>query len=212
MISRDMHSSSLTDQEITAREHDILGSPSRIAPLSIDELDEEARAMVIRLRESAGKKDHSQLPEVFGVMAKHPQLLPIWLEMGTALFQGVLSPRHRELAVLRVGWRCRAPYEWGQHVDIAKRIGLTDAEIERVIEGPSARAWSELEAAILFGVDELLEDQMISDATWNKLASFWSDQQLIEFLMMVGQYVATAYMQNSLRLRLHPGSRGLRHR
>jgi hypothetical protein len=29
---------------------------------------------------------------------------------------------------------------------------------------------------------------------------------------MVGQYVATAYIQNSLRIRLIPGNPGLKHR
>jgi hypothetical protein len=57
----------------------------------------------------------------------------------------------------RVGWRCRAPYEWGEHVDIAKRNGVTAVEVERVTAGAYAPGWTAHEMAILRGVDELIE-------------------------------------------------------
>jgi len=199
-------------EALAAREAEILGQPQRIAPLSIDEIDDDARALVISVRESVGLTDHSKLPEVFATMLRHPDLYRCQMEMGTQLFKGAIPPRERELAVLRVGWRCRAPYEWGQHVEIAKRYGVTPAEVERVTEGPESAGWSAFDTAILRGVDELIDDQMISDATWDRLASQWSDRQLIEFPSLVGQYVALAYSQNSLRLRLNPENRGMRHR
>jgi alkylhydroperoxidase family enzyme len=123
-----------------------------------------------------------------------------------------LSPRERELAVLRVGWLCRAPYEWSQHVDIAKRYGVTAEEIERATHGSSAPGWTEHEAAIVRGVEELLGDQSISDDTWNVLARTWTERQLLEFPTLVGYYVAIAYSQNSLRMRLNAGKKGLRER
>jgi alkylhydroperoxidase family enzyme len=135
------------------------------------------------------------------------------MEMGIQLLgNGVLSPRERELAVLRVGWLCRAPYEWSQHVDIAKRYGVTAEEIERATHGSSAPGWTEHEAAIVRGVEELLGDQSISDDTWNVLARTWTERQLLEFPTLVGYYVAIAYSQNSLRMRLNAGKKGLRER
>jgi 4-carboxymuconolactone decarboxylase len=202
----------LGEADIQAREADILGSPPRIAPLSVDQLDDDARAMAIKLRESAGKTDHSSIPDIFGTMMKHPPLYWCQMALGTMLFNGTIPKLERELAILLVGWLCRAPYEWGQHVEIAKRYGMAADVIERVTQGSSAAGWSEHEAAILRGVEELLQNQMITDATWDTLARSWSEQQLIEFPSMVGQYVATAYSQNSLRMRLNPENRGLRHR
>jgi 4-carboxymuconolactone decarboxylase len=61
-------------------------------------------------------------------------------------------------------------------------------------------------------VEELLGNQMISDATWEALAQSWTERQLIEFPMMVGQYFATALQQNSLRVRLADENLGLRQR
>ena len=145
-------------------------------------------------------------------MVKHPVIFRCALEMGTAIFKGLLPVRERELAVLRIGWVTRSPYEWGEHVDIGKRYGITAAEIERVIEGSAAPGWSEHDAAILRGVEELLSDHMVSDATWAALAKKWSEPQLIEYVTMVGQYVTTGFVQNSLRMRLAADNPGLTYR
>jgi alkylhydroperoxidase family enzyme len=191
----------------------VLGKPQRIEPLKQEDFDDEARALVITIRESLGISEHSVLPEAFGTMLKHPGLYRCQMEMGIQLLgKGVLSPRERELAIMRVGWLCRAPYEWTQHVDIAKRYGVTTEEVERVTRGSSAPGWTPHEAAILKGVEELLGDQMIADDTWNVLARSWTERQLLEFPTLVGQYVAIAYSQNALRMRLNPGKQGLRNR
>ncbi len=199
--------------DIDAREAQVLGPPQRIAPLAPEDLDEDARALVIAIRASAGADPRESIPPVFATMLKHPGLYRCTMEIGIQLLgKGELNPQERELAVLRVAWLCRAPYEWGQHVEIAKRVGVTAETIERVTQGSSAAGWSEHEAAIVRGVEELLGDQMISDDTWNVLSRTWTERQLLEFPTLVGQYVSVAYSQNALRIRLNPGNRGLRHR
>jgi alkylhydroperoxidase family enzyme len=197
---------------IAAREAEVTGKPQRIEPLQPEEVSGAARELIDRVRASAGAAAATEIPEYFRTMVKHPEIFRCQLELGTVIFKGRLSPRERELAVLRVGWLLRAPYEWGEHVDIAKRYGVSAEEVARVTQGSSAPGWSEHDAAILKGVEELLSEQMISDATWATLARSWDEAQLIEFPMMVGQYVATAYVQNSLRMRLAPDNPGLTYR
>jgi alkylhydroperoxidase family enzyme len=201
------------DFDIEAREAQVLGKPQRIEPLEPEDFDDDARALVISVRESLGIKEHSVMPEAFATMLKHPALYRRQMDMGVQLLgKGELNPRERELAVLRVGWLCRAPYEWCQHVDIAKRYGVTAEEVERATRGSSAPGWTEHEAAIVRGVEELLGDQSISDDTWDVLARTWTERQLLEFLAVVGYYVSIAYSQNALRMRLMPGKKGLRER
>jgi 4-carboxymuconolactone decarboxylase len=198
--------------ELEAREAQILGKPQRIASLTQDKFDAEATALVINLRATLGLTTDDDMPAVFGLMLKHPGLFRCQMEMAAQLFQGAIPARERELAVLRVGWLCRAPYEWGEHVAQSRRLGISAEEIERVTHGSDAPGWTAHEAAILRGVEELLADQMIGDDTWSVLARSWSERQLIEFPTLIGQYVATAYSQNSLRVRLANGSRGLTER
>jgi 4-carboxymuconolactone decarboxylase len=199
-------------EAIAAREAEITGKPQRVDPLTPDDLSGDAKDLVTRIRAAIGLAPGADIPEYCLTMVKHPEIFRCQMEMGAAIFKGALSPRERELAVLRVAWLMRAPYEWGEHVDIGQRYGVAKAEIEQVIEGSSAPGWSEHDRALLRGVEELISEQSISDATWATLAKSWNDQQLIEFPMMVGQYVATALVQNSLRMRLMPGNPGLTYR
>ncbi len=155
----------------------------------------------------------SQLPEIVRTMLRHPDLFALHTDVGLELLaRGALSLRDRELAVLRIAWLCQAPYEWGEHVMVGKRFGLTGEDIARVIDGPDADGWDEHESAVLRAVDELHGDAMISDATWSTLAKRFDERQLIELPIIVGQYQTVAYYQNSLRLRLHTGNSGLKAR
>lgn len=195
--------------DIAEREAHVVGDGPRIAPLPREALDEDAVELVRAVRAGAGVFEMAEVPEYMRTMIRHPEIFRCQMEMGTALFNGRIPPREREIAVLRIGWLCRAPYEWGQHVEIARRVGLTGEHIERARIGSNAPGWTRHEAAIIRGVEELIEDKALSDGTWNTLAETWDEAQLIEFPMMVGQYVATAFVQNTLRIRLEPENPGL---
>jgi alkylhydroperoxidase family enzyme len=201
-----------SDAAVAARQAEITAKPQRIGEVAPETLDGEALALIERIRGSAGGARQDAIPGYFLTMVKHPAIFRCQLEMGTAVFKGQLPARERELAVLRVGWLCRAPYEWGEHVDIGRRCGVTSEEATRIIAGSAATGWSAHDRAILRGVEELLENQIITDDTWATLAQSWNEPQLIEFVIMVGQYVATAFVQNSLRIRLASDNPGLTHR
>lgn len=196
------------------RQAQVVGDGPRIAALTGDAVDVSALDMVNAVRAGAGAQSVTpdKIPDYMRTMMKHPELFARQMEMGTTLFEGLIPKRERELAILRIGWLCRAPYEWGQHVDIAKRFGVSAEEVERVTRGSTDPDWTSHDAAILRGVEELIGDQAITSETWDRLARTWNEAQMIEFPMMVGQYVATAYVQNSLRIMLTPDNPGLSHR
>ena len=165
-----------------------LSSP-RLGPLSDAELDSETRE-----RFGGGP-----ILNIFRTLAHHPKLLKRWLVFGNhVLARSTLSARDRELAILRTGWLCRAGYEWGQHVVIARKSGVTDAEIERVADGPDAAEWSDAERALLRAVDELRADAFIADATWAALSQHYDTQQILDLIFAVGQYQLVSMALNSL--------------
>lgn len=195
--------------DVAAREAHVIGSGPRIAAIPNDDIDAEAWDLVNKIRASTGAGQATIMPEYMRTVLKNRPIFERQMEMGTTIFLGAIPKRERELAVLRCGWLCRAPYEWGEHVNIGKRIGLSAEEIERVTLGSSAPGWSEHDAAILRAVEEMIGDQAMSDKTWATLAKTWDEAQMIEFPMMVGQYVATAFVQNSIRIPLQDGNEGL---
>ena len=196
---------------LAERTAQVVGEGPKIAAHADSEMASETRAIVDKIRLSAGAGTAAEVPEFMRTMVKHPELFRAQMEMGTVLFKGLIAPRERELAVLRIGWLAGAPYEWGEHVKISQRYGVSREEIARVQQGSSAPGWSEHDAAILRGVEELMSDYAVSDATWDILAKTWDEAQLLEYPAMVGQYVVTAFVQNSIRSRLAPENPGLSH-
>ncbi|MDQ1476932.1 MAG: hypothetical protein QOE62_2161, partial [Actinomycetota bacterium] len=138
---------------------------------------------------------------IFATFAHHPKLMKRWLVFGNhVLAKSTLPARDRELVVLRTGWNCRAPYEWGQHVVIARSIGITDDEITRVSVGPDADGWSEQEAMLLRAADELHNDQTLTDATYAALATRYDVQNLLDLVFTVGQYHLVSMALNAFRV------------
>lgn len=195
--------------KIAARHAQTVGQGPKIAALDDSEMSGEAREIVDGVRASAGAGPAGIMPEYMRMLAKHPGLFRAQMDTGKLFFNGLISPRERELAVLRIGWLAGAPYEWGEHVKISQRYGVTSEEIERAIIGSTAPGWSEHDAAILRGVEELIGDFAISGETWDILAKSWDEAQMLEFPSMVGQYVAIAFIQNSVRAALAPENSGL---
>ena len=198
--------------QIAAREAQVVGAGPRIAALEDSEMSGEAREIVDAVRASAGAGPAAEVPDYMRTIAKHPGLFRSQMDTGKLFFNGLIPARERELAVLRIGWLAGAPYEWGEHVKIAQRYGVSPEEIERAIAGSSAPGWTAHEAAILRGVEELIADFAIGGETWDVLAQSWDEAQMLEFPAMVGQYVAIAFIQNSIRTRLAPENPGLSHR
>ena len=175
----------------------------RIAPLPRDQWDPEVQE-ILQATQMGGR-----VLNIFQTLARHPKLLKRWLVFGNhVLVKSTLSPRERELLILRTGWNCRAEYEWGQHAAIARQIGLTDAEIERVTRGPDAPGWDPFEATLLRAADELHRDSRIGDATWSALGARYSTQQLMDLVFTVGQYTLVSMALNSLGVQLDEGIAG----
>lgn len=197
----------------TAQRHgQVLADGPRIEAIPNDQIDAQSWDLVNTLRAAAGAPPTDEMPAFMRLMVKHPPLFHRQMEMGNVLFNGRISPREREIAVLRISWLAGAAFEWGEHVEIGKRVGLSPEEIERITAGSSAAGWNAHDAAILRAVEELLADFAISDATWATLAASWDEQQMIELPMMVGQYLTTAFILNSLHVQLGAGNKGLDHR
>lgn len=168
----------------------------RVAPLADEQIDPE-------IRERFGK---GPVLNIFRTLANHPALMKRWLVFGNhVLAKSTLPAREREIAILRIGWLCRAGYEWGQHVGIGKAAGLTDEEIARIAEGPDAAGWSSEDRALLRATDELHEDAFVSDATWAELSKNWNTQQLMDLVFTVGQYNLVSMALNTLGVQPEPG-------
>lgn len=138
-----------------------------------------------------------------GTLAQHPELTKAFNTFnGHVIYNTSLSPRQRELLVLRIGHLRQSEYEWKQHLVLAADAGITDDEVAAVQEGPDAVGWSATEAALVRAVDELLGGAEIADDTWATLAEELDTHQLMDVVFTVGAYdlIAMAFKTFGVQL------------
>jgi alkylhydroperoxidase family enzyme len=184
----------------------------RVEPLDPSEWDDDIQALYgpgAKLPGQTERRGDGRVLNIHATLARHPKLLKRWTVFGNhVLFKSTLPIREREILILRIGWLCRSEYEWGQHVEIGRRAGLSDEEIERIAEGPDAAGWSASDALLLRATDELHADAFISDETWKALSEHWDTQQLIDLVFAVGQYNLVSMALNTLGVQRDAGVPG----
>ncbi|MDQ2891484.1 MAG: carboxymuconolactone decarboxylase family protein [Pseudomonadota bacterium] len=170
----------------------------RIDPLDDDELDDEQREVL--------KPFGNRVLNIFRTLAHAPKALKRFNVWGGYILsdRNSLTPREREIAILRTGWLCGAGYEWTQHVILAREAGLSEGEIWAIGRGPKAPGWSSLDAAILTAADELVRDHFITDATWAALAPLGHKARM-DVVFTVGQYTQVSMFLNTFGVQLDLG-------
>ena len=178
-------------------------STPRIRPLEADEWSDAAKVSMKPFVEAGA--DHN----IFKTLTNHPDLMRRWLVFANhVLFKQSLEVRERELVILRIGYLCQAGYEWGQHVMVARRAGMTDDEIRSAKTGPSTPGLSERDRLLLQATDELHADAFITDKTWNALTAHLEQLQLMDLVFTVGQYNLVSMALNSFGVQLDEGLPG----
>lgn len=140
------------------------------------------------------------------VLAHNPKTLRAWIGFGSHILRGnLLTERLRELIVLRVGWNARSAYEWGQHAGLSLRLGIPQDDIDRICVGPEAPEWTALERAALRGVDQMMAKQAIEAEVYEVLAAHLSPAELIDYVMLVGEFILVSLTLNVFQIALDPG-------
>jgi alkylhydroperoxidase family enzyme len=146
-------------------------------------------------------------PNIFTTLGQHPRLFRAWLGYSARLMPfGSLPRRDAELVILRVAWQCRSAYDWNQHVALALRVGLTQAEVAGAADGPSASVFTARQRSLLAASDELLAGRALSDATWSAVQAALSDRQAIELCLLVGNYQGLASAVGGLGIQIEERS------
>ena len=131
-----------------------------------------------------------------------------WAYTGHFVNNYTIPRRDKELVILRTAWLSRGDYVWGRHDVMGQEAGLTEEEIRRIMAGPDAPGWSDFDSALLSAVDELHMSRFVSDMTWNALAQRYTEGQLVEVVLIVGNYTQLSMFQNTLGAQLPPGFEG----
>lgn len=121
-----------------------------------------------------------------------------FLALGSALLRdNELDTRLRELVIVRVGILCRAGYEVHQHKRIARQVGVSDAKIAALHDGPDAPAFDEAERKILHYTDQVVLNVKAGDTAFAAVAELLPPRQLVELNLTIGFYMMVSrFLEN----------------
>jgi AhpD family alkylhydroperoxidase len=140
---------------------------------------------------------------IFRALAALPASLRPFLELGGSILAGThLTAKERELAILRVAHLTAASYEHQQHEQLARAVGITEAEIEATAVGSPGDTLGPDVALILRATDEITRDVRLSDEALAQVRERWGDRGAAEFILTVGYYNMVSRFLESTRVPL----------
>jgi len=159
-----------------------------------DPLDDRVEAVVQRLPEPR--------INLFRMLANAPALIGPTLRLGEAILaKGDLDPVLRELAILRVARLTATEYEWVQHQEIARLIGIDEQKIGAIADGQiSDAAFERREIVVLRLVGHVLEDAAPPAELVTEVESEIGRSPLIELLIVTGYYAMLGGVMRAVRL------------
>lgn len=168
----------------------------RLAPLSKQERSPEQQALI---------DDVGSELNIFTTLIRHPGLFADFHTFaGRLLRRSGLPEQDRETLILRTAFRSRSDYEWVQHARIAAGVGLTPEVIAALAEDVPSALSSE-QALLARAADQLSSDRDLDAVTWQELRTRYTEDQVIEVCMLVGNYAMIAGVLKSLRVVLEDG-------
>lgn len=151
---------------------------------------------------------------------------------GAVLARMSLDPVVRELAILAVAKEAEAEYEWVQHVAIGKAVGVTDAQIAALAEADAcapegaderirraaasgdgasgtgaagsagAHPFTAPQQAAIELAACVVRGPRISDDLYNCIRAHFSQREIVELLLAIGDYLMLARVMTVLEIDL----------
>ena len=154
-------------------------------------------AMQARIEELWGKPVN-----LYRALGNHPALVAAWTEFANAIRHDSRTPRAlRELMILRVGQMTRSEYEWAQHLRMARKAGVREAQLEALAGWRDSAEFDAKERAAL-ALTEAVTDCRVSDAVYAEVKKHFDDAQFVELSLTASFYAMVVRMLDSLRVEL----------
>jgi alkylhydroperoxidase family enzyme len=147
---------------------------------------------------------------IFKALANSPRGARAFNVLGGYVLSGSkLDARLRELAILQVGWMAQAPYEWVHHVALAPRFGVSEADIQGLIDNTDGKPTSldVVTRTVLRAARGMSGDGLVTDADFQFLQAALGNEQLVDLIIAVGFYCGVVRMLAALTIDVEPDYR-----
>jgi alkylhydroperoxidase family enzyme len=151
-------------------------------------------------------------PNLYRALANHPALVAAWTEFSRMLRYDTRTPRAlRELVILRGAQLMRSEYEWAQHLPMARKAGVREAQIEALDKWRTSREFDEREKAAL-ELGEAVTLGQVSDEAYARVSRHFDHHDYVELAAVAAFYAMVGRMLDAMAVPLDEGVRNYRPR
>jgi 4-carboxymuconolactone decarboxylase len=104
-------------------------------------------------------------------------------------YNGDLSPRHTEVAILVAAWEIEQQYEWSAHEPAALRFGAPQAVIDTIKYDREPVGLSPEETAIIRVGRQLMREHKLDSDLYAEAVRLFGRKGLVEMVTVMGDYV-----------------------
>jgi alkylhydroperoxidase family enzyme len=143
-------------------------------------------------------------PNLYRALASHPAIVAAWTEFANTLRHGSRTPRAlRELVILRGAQVCASEYEWAQHLRMARKAGVREAQIAALAGWRTSPEFDARERAAL-QLAESVTSGRVSDEVYREAMRHFDHHDYVELSVTAGFYAMVARVLDAMAVELEP--------
>jgi 4-carboxymuconolactone decarboxylase len=178
------------------------GAQDRMPPLPADALTEQQAQALTNFVAARGQPTGPWI-----ALLRSPELMTRTRAVSDYLrFESVLPGWLREFVILMMARQWGQSYEWHVHYPIAIEEGLSPAIAQAIAEGRRPEGMVDEEEILYELCLELQRNHSVSDATYERAVSRFTEQGVIEVVSLMGYYTMISMILNTSRAPLPAGA------
>jgi 4-carboxymuconolactone decarboxylase len=122
----------------------------------------------------------------------------------TLRFETSIERRLSEVAIITIGARWRAEFEWWAHARMARENGVPDAVVEAIGRGENPPFEADDERAVYMVARQLGESGRLGEETFGAAHRILGDAGMVELVSLCGYYTLVSFLLNAFAVPLPP--------
>ena len=146
-------------------------------------------------------KERGRISPLYRVLLNSPEIAQGWESLLTAVRnRSSLPPSLRELIIMRVAVLNRAQYEFDAHRPHAITAGLSEEQIDLILQDKITAGFSALEILVMELTDVMTRDIQVPDALYDSVKSHFNDREILEVVTTISAYNMVSRLLNALHV------------
>ncbi len=143
-------------------------------------------------------------PNLYRALGNHAPLAAAWTEFARAIrYESRTARELRELVILRGAQLMRSEYEWAQHLKMARKAGVREAQIAALAGWRESGEFDAREKAALLLAEAVTRGD-VSDQAYAAVSKHFDHATYVELALTAAFYAMVGRMLDAMRIQLEP--------